>query len=214
MTTAVARTAVHAWARDALGPALILPDGCLDVIIRPDGQAIVAGPDATAREHHDQGRYLGVRFSHGLGPLVLGTPADQLTGRLVPLADVVGRARAAGLEAGDDVALRRWVARRLEGVHDDDPWAPAAFTAAAVGTPVATIAARAGLSARTLQRRCHARFGYGPQHLARVLRLQRALALARRGRAWADVAADAGYVDQPHLARESKALTGRAPTQL
>ncbi len=99
-------------------------------------------------------------------------------------------------------------------MHDDDPWAPAAFAAAAVGTPVTAIAGRAGLSARTLQRRCHARFGYGPQHLARVLRLQRALALRRAGRAWAVAAADAGYVDQPHLARECRALTGRAPTRL
>jgi AraC-like DNA-binding protein len=204
---------VHLWTRDASGPALILPDGCLDVIVRPDGEAVVAGPDVTAREHDDDGRFVGVRFSHGLGPLVLGVPADELTGRVVPLADVVGRA-GADLGAGDEPALRRWVARRLTTVHDDDPWAPAAYAAAAVGTPVTTIADRVGLSARTLQRRCHARFGYGPQHLARVLRLQRALAQHRRGSSWAGAAADAGYVDQPHLARECKALTGRAPTLL
>jgi AraC-like DNA-binding protein len=201
--------AVHLWARDASGPALILPDGCLDVIVGPDGEAVVAGPDVTAREHDAFGRHVGVRFSHGLGPLVLGVPADELTGRVVPLADVVGRA-----PVRDEASLRAWVARRLTTVHDDDPWAPAAFAAAAVGTPVATIAVRLGLSARTLQRRSRARFGYGPQHLGRVLRLQRALALHRRGQAWADVAATAGYVDQPHLARECRALTGRAPTLL
>ena len=205
---------VHLWTRDAAGPALILPDGCLDVIVRPDGEAVVAGPDVTAREHDAQGRHVGVRFSHGLGPLVLGVPADELTGWVVPLADVVGRAGAAELEVGSDVALRDWVARRLASVHDDDPWAPAAFAAASAGRPVSAIAAGTGLSARTLQRRCRTRFGYGPQHLARVLRLQRALALRRRGEAWADVAAGAGYVDQPHLARECRALTGRAPTRL
>jgi AraC-like DNA-binding protein len=206
-------TTVHPWTRIATGPALILPDGCLDVIVRPDGEVVVAGPDAVARESLDGGRHVGVRFSHGLGPLVLGVPADELTGRVVPLADVVGRAGAAGV-GGDATALRDWVVRRLATVHDDDPWAPAAFAAAAVGTPVGEIADRAGLSARTLQRRCRARFGYGPQHLARVLRLQRALALHRTGSTWAAVAADAGYVDQPHLARESRALTGRAPTLL
>lgn len=205
---------LHPWSREASGPSLILPDGCLDVIVRPDGVAVVAGPDAVAREYDDEGHHVGVRFSHGLGPLVLGVPADALTGRVVPLADVVGRAGAAGLEVGDGQALRRWVSRRLTAVHDDDPWAPHVFAAAAAGTPVTAIAARAGLSARTLQRRSHARFGYGPQHLARVLRLQRALALHRRGRSWADVAADAGYVDQPHLARECRALTGQAPTRL
>ena len=208
------RRSVHPWTREASGPALILPDGCLDVIVRPDGEVVVAGPDAVARESVDGGHHVGVRFSHGLGPLVLGVPADELTGRVVPLADVVGRDAAAGLEAGSAPLLARWVRRRLATVHDDDPWAPAAFGAAAVGTPVATIADRTGLSARTLQRRCRARFGYGPQHLARVLRLQRALALHRTGASWAAVAADAGYVDQPHLARECRALTGRAPTLL
>jgi AraC-like DNA-binding protein len=207
-------TTVHPWTRIATGPALILPDGCLDVIVRPDGEVVVAGPDAVARESVDAGRHVGVRFSHGLGPLVLGVPADELTGRVVPLANVVGRAAAAGLEAGEEPVLAAWVRRRLATVHDDDPWAPAAFAAAAAGTPVGTIAERAGLSSRTLQRRCHARFGYGPQHLARVLRLQRALAQRGRGRAWADAAAEAGYVDQPHLARECRALTGRAPTRL
>ncbi len=204
---------VHAWSREAAGPALILPDGCLDVIVCPDGEVVVAGPDVVARVHDAEGPFVGVRFSHGLGPLVLGVPADELTGRVVPLADVVGRAGAAGA-SGDATTLRDWVVRRLTTVHDDDPWAPAAFSAAAVGTPVGAIAAHTGLCARTLQRRCRTRFGYGPQHLARVLRLQRALALHSHGLGWADVAADAGYVDQPHLARECRALTGRAPTRL
>lgn len=84
--------AVHLWTRDVSGPSLILPDGCLDVIVRPDGEAVVAGPDVTAREHDEPGCHVGVRFSHGLGPLVLGVPADELTGRVVPLVDVVGRA--------------------------------------------------------------------------------------------------------------------------
>jgi AraC-like DNA-binding protein len=41
-----------------------------------------------------------------------------------------------------------------------------------------------------------------------VLRLQRALELARRGVPFASVAAEAGYADQPHFAREVRALTG------
>jgi AraC-like DNA-binding protein len=44
--------------------------------------------------------------------------------------------------------------------------------------------------------------------LVRILRLQRALALARRGHAFADVSATAGYADQAHLSREVKALAG------
>jgi AraC-like DNA-binding protein len=44
--------------------------------------------------------------------------------------------------------------------------------------------------------------------LARVLRLQRALVLARGGSPFAEVSAAAGYADQAHLAREVKALAG------
>jgi AraC-like DNA-binding protein len=73
---------------------------------------------------------------------------------------------------------------------------------------VAAAAARSGLGERQLRRRCEAAFGYGPKTLARVLRLQRALELARRGVPFASVAAEAGYADQPHLAREVRALTG------
>jgi AraC-like DNA-binding protein len=194
----------HTWTRDAAGPALILPDGCLDVIVRPDGEAVVAGPDAVAREHVGDGRYSGVRFSHGLGPLVLGVPADELTDRVVPLADVVG-------DVGD---VGTWLRTRMQDLPDDAGWARHAFSASARGDSVGAIADRLGLSARTLRRRCLARFGYGPQHLGRVLRLQRAVTRRRDGLAWGDVAAVSGYVDQQHLAREVRALTGRTPTQL
>ncbi|MFC5065565.1 helix-turn-helix domain-containing protein [Actinomycetospora atypica] len=193
----------HTWTRHAAGPALILPDGCLDVIVRPDGEAVVAGPDAVAREHVGDGRYSGVRFSHGLGPLVLGVPADELTDRVVPLADVVG-------PVGD---VGTWLRGRLRDLPDDR-WARFVFEASDRGVPVAAIADRLDLSARTLRRRCLTRFGYGPQHLGRVLRLQRAVTRRRDGRAWGDVAADSGYVDQQHLAREVRALTGRTPSAL
>ncbi|CAG6399478.1 hypothetical protein SCOCK_910011 [Actinacidiphila cocklensis] len=41
-----------------------------------------------------------------------------------------------------------------------------------------------------------------------MLRLQRALAMARTGTPFARVAADAGYADQPHLSREVRSLAG------
>lgn len=65
-----------------------------------------------------------------------------------------------------------------------------------------------GLSERQLHRRSLAAFGYGPKTLARVLRFDRALALAQDGVPLAETAALAGYADQPHLAREVKALSG------
>lgn len=49
--------------------------------------------------------------------------------------------------------------------------------------------------------------------LRRVLRLRRAVDLLRAGVAPAEVAARAGYADQPHLSREVRALAGRSPGQ-
>jgi AraC-like DNA-binding protein len=40
------------------------------------------------------------------------------------------------------------------------------------------------------------------------MRLQKAVALARGGRPFADVSVTAGYADQAHLSREVKALAG------
>jgi len=72
------------------------------------------------------------------------------------------------------------------------------------------------LNERTLRRRCHDIFGYGPKTLDRILRFQRFLQLARaRGTAgMAAVAAEAGYADQSHLCRELRRYTGLSPQQL
>lgn len=194
------------------GPRTILPDGCLD-LIHDGARLIVAGPDRAARAHSASGPFVGLRFSHGVGPQVLGVPADAVTDRVVDL-DGVWSARAARALNGrvdDDpeTALAAWV---RTAVGEPDPFGPRVFGAAACGLDVATIAARCGVSARTLHRRCLPVFGYGPQHLGRVLRLQRALARARAGTPWASVAALEGYADQPHLAREVRTLAGATPT--
>lgn len=59
-----------------------------------------------------------------------------------------------------------------------------------------------------MHRRSLTAFGYGPKTLARVLRLQRALALARAGVPYADTAARTGFADQAHLARDVRELAG------
>lgn len=82
------------------------------------------------------------------------------------------------------------------------------------GCSVAAAADRLGWSTRQLQRRTQPVFGYGPQHLGRVLRLGRALREADRGTRWSVVAAGAGYADQAHLSRDVRGLTGLSPSAL
>jgi AraC-like DNA-binding protein len=76
------------------------------------------------------------------------------------------------------------------------------------------IADRIGLSTRQLQRRSTAAFGYGAKTLNRILRMQQALELVRRGVRPADSAARTGYADQSHLSRDVKGMAGVSITEL
>lgn len=73
------------------------------------------------------------------------------------------------------------------------------------------------ISESQLRRRFETAVGYGPKRLGRVFRLQRLLDLIHQshGRAnWSQLAAAAGYTDQPHMINECLALTGGPPTAL
>ncbi|MFY1577514.1 helix-turn-helix domain-containing protein [Verrucosispora sp. WMMD703] len=190
------------------GSKRIVPDGCLDIIWW-DGTVFVAGPDTTAQVESvlPGSRYVALRFGAGTGPGVLGVPASELVDRRVPLDAVWPAVVVRAIAESDDpaAALTEAASRRWQGV---DRVMVALAGAAQAGLPVGSVAERCGLSSRQLQRRCNTAFGYGPKTLQRILRLQRALALARSGRSFATVAIDAGYADQAHLAREVRAMAG------
>jgi AraC-like DNA-binding protein len=203
-------------------PGPILPDGCTD-LIWGEGHLLVAGPDTGPHFMDDVAsgaRYVGLRFAPGQGPAFFGVPAHELRDRRVPLADLWPAARVrelaervSGATAPGRVLEEAATARLREtagpAVRDGGPGRTAAIAAAlARGLPVAEVARFVALSERQLHRHSLAAFGYGPQTLARVLRLVRALGLARAGVPYAQVAARAGYADQAHLAREVKALAG------
>ncbi|MFF9622917.1 helix-turn-helix domain-containing protein [Streptomyces griseosporeus] len=205
------------WTNTPAGPAgaPVLPDGCMDLLWH-EGRLLVAGPDT--RAYTPQGppaTWSGIRFPPGTAPALLGVPAHELRDRRVELTDLwpAGRARwlrarvaaAAGPEAGLEEAALLLAAE----TGPPDPLLGRLVAALDAGRPVGATADQLGLGARQLHRRALAAFGYGPKTLARVLRLQRALALARAGVPYADTAARAGYADQAHLARDLRQLTGR-----
>ena len=78
---------------------------------------------------------------------------------------------------------------------------------------VGELAHELGLSERQLLRRFDDAVGYGPKVLARVLRLQRLLALPP-GAGLAEAALEAGYADQAHMSAEVRRLTGLTPAEL
>lgn len=196
------------------GSGRVLPDGCMDLLWN-DGELVVAGPDTRAHLTGDApGRWAGVRFAPGTAPALLGVRAHELRDRRVALADLwpaaEARRLAARVNAADDPAdgLDEAALRLAADTAPADPLLSHLVGALDAGRPVAAVADEIGLGARQVHRRSLAAFGYGPKTLARVLRLQRALRLARAGLPYADTAACAGFADQAHLARDVRELAG------
>ena len=199
------------WSSVSTGDAVrVLPDGCMDLLWDGD-ELVIAGADTHAHvvERPAGAPMTGLRFAPGQAPRVLGAPADVFTNDRVALDSVWSPARVR--EVADDLAASCAPGTVLEELAlaastPADADADAALiehvaALAAAGCNSTAIAAKVGLSTRQLQRRSAAAFGYGAKTLGRVLRMQHALALARRGVRAADAAARTGYADQSHLAR-------------
>jgi AraC-like DNA-binding protein len=193
----------------------VLPDGCIDLIWGEDTGLFAAGPDTAAHLSTSPPgtRFAGLRFAPGVGPAVFGLPAHELRDQRVPLDALWPGAEARRLtervaSAADPGAALESLVRDREAPRTVTPRAPEIAAGLAVGASVRTVAEAVGLSERQLHRRCLDAFGYGPKTLARILRLQRALRLAHRGHAFADIAARTGFADQAHLARDVRALAG------
>jgi len=82
--------------------------------------------------------------------------------------------------------------------------------------PVGPLAAATGWSPRHFTARFRAQVGMAPKQFARVLRFQHAVTRMRGALepCWAEIAAAAGYYDQPHLNRDFRELAGVTPGEL
>lgn len=199
----------------------VLPDGCMDLIWYDD-ELLVAGPDTAAQvaDWRPGRRYVGLRFGAGVGPRVFGVPGHTLRDERLALGDVWEPALARRLheqlvDAPEPVAiLERAAAEAMRRNLPPDPIGAYLMRRATRGDRVAVLADDAGLSVRQLHRRCLDAFGYGPKTLTRIVRMNRALDLARAGMGLSDVAARAGFADQAHFARDVKELAGVPVTAL
>jgi AraC-like DNA-binding protein len=188
-------------------PVRVLPDGCMD-LMRMDGRFMVAGPDTTASVSPRDGEpFVGLRFHPGALPRLLGVPASELRNARVAVRDlrsVPPRTRSL-VELAADLAS--------DGPRPETaPWSLPLLSqvtgSLAAGSAVTDVAREVGWSSRTLQRQCRAVYGYGPATLRRILRFRHAMRLLGDGLPYIDVAARAGYADQPHLHREVRDLAG------
>lgn len=218
-----------AW---TIGPAsaaneTTLPDGSIDIVWSETGAPLLAGPDTrpVPSTRPPGTTVVGVSFRPGAARALLGIPAHELRDLRVPLADVWGRDATRleqRLDDGSPAArlklIKYGLQRRLERAEPPDELVAAAVTRLhrRVPRPVRELSRELGISERQLRRRFHATVGYGPKTLARVLRFQRMLAIARQGATYdlGQLAADAGYADQAHLTVECTRLAGLPPARL
>jgi AraC-like DNA-binding protein len=115
------------------------------------------------------------------------------------------------------VLLEEAMARRLAETRRPPP-ADIAFAARRLRESegrlaVASLAAEIGCSRKHLTQRFTREFGIAPKLLARVLRFDRAVRMARHGGALdlADLAYSCGYSDQVHLSRDFKEFADAPP---
>lgn len=168
-------------------------------------------------------RYLHQGAVHAVGllvrpealPVLLGAPGGRLVNAQVALADVAGPGwsalQSAVLAAPDDDAR---LALLFDGLRGAVAGAASAQHGAllqrlvrALQGPLAVACHDLAISRRQLERLCRAQFGMAPKQFQTIARLQQALhAAAHTG--GADLALQAGYYDQSHLARDLRRLAG------
>jgi AraC-like DNA-binding protein len=160
---------------------------------------------------------------------LLGLPAGELAALDLPAEAVLGgvcaelrdRVRSAAgwperFAVLDEILLRR---AADADVAPEVSWAWHELLRAGGATRVSELAAGTGWSERHLTSRFRAEIGLAPKAAARVVRFDRARKLLVRKLTagddylLADLAADCGYFDQAHLAREFRALAGCPPSQ-
>jgi len=217
---------------DAHASALIVPDGCVDVIVdlAGAGRAFVVGPMTRPRvvtdvDAHD---FVAVRLRPGAAPAFFAAALDEWKDVHVELKDAWrdGGRLVELVGEGDDpdqrrIAFARELARRMAGAPERVSAATRAVALARAvreaepETSVAALAAALGFTRQHLARVLGETSGLAPKMLQRIARMQRALELLQNdpSAGLARIALDAGYSDQPHFTGELKALTGRTPLE-
>lgn len=159
---------------------------------------------------------------------LLGLPAAELAGDTVDLAALLGRRTGPLLDrlaaAPDwphrftllDAELGALAARGRgdRGVPPEVGYAWDRLDETGGNLRIAELAREVGWSRRHLAERFRAETGLAPKAAARVIRFERACDRLRvpPRPTLAEVAADAGYVDQAHLARDFRDLAGLTAT--
>jgi AraC-like DNA-binding protein len=220
-------TSMNTGSGDESTHPMVVPDGCIDIILINNEAPMVVGPWTIPFVARDGcGTVIvGARFHPGCGPGLLGLPASTLLNQSVPLNAIWSNAECApfvGITDQQSLPARRSamemaLLNRLTHADAVDETMNAAiqWLAANPHGRIEQLGEWIGLGGRQLQRRFATAVGYGPKLFQAVLRFQRLLHLAVRTSAprnLAQFSADVGYADQAHMTREVRRFSGSPPT--
>jgi AraC-like DNA-binding protein len=218
----------------------VLPfDAPLELAVLPNGErtprrftALVGGFHTTPAVIRHDGNQHGIQLhvTPAGARALFAMPAAEVVGDAVPLdtlwgsgaGELLDRLHDAGCWQERFAVLDRYLLRvaagRSEvpsGVRDETAEAFRRLLVTDGRLGVAALADEVGWSRRHLSDQFAAEYGLAPKELARVLRFERSKAMfVRPGRSTlAVIAAECGYADQAHMAREWRALAGSSPTQ-
>ncbi|WKG04398.1 AraC family transcriptional regulator [Mycolicibacterium sp. HK-90] len=204
-------------------------DGSLSVD-DPSGRrqpgGLVAGLDPGERYlRGDRIECVEVRLSPVVVHAVLGVAPAELTRAVVAIEDLWGRDAARIREQLGDApswqdrfaVTEAALARRCESGRSVDPevnWAWRRIVDSRGGVRVEELAVEVGWSRKRLWSRFRSQVGLPPKRAAKLVRFDHAAHRLAAGASVARVAAEYGYVDQPHLHRDVVAFTGMTPAAL
>jgi len=171
-------------------------------------------------------KILGVRFHpHGANRM-LRTPASELTDSVVALGDISSHLDAVADRLHDCHSVELQL-RVIEDVAEDLSaknarthdaailFAASEFERTHGLASISDVARQLGISVRQLERRFLSAVGVAPKLFCRLMRFKRVVrAMDGPANNWTDTAINAGYYDQPHLIRDFRQFTGKAPTAL
>lgn len=218
--TRIAQLRASLWVSVPEQAASLAEAGPGSSLIVPDGQIVIAGADSLARTFTGSGSpAVGLRFDPGVLPQLLVASASELADRVTPVDEVIKRTRIGprGTDGGAAASVTGSARTLLDmAVYlagrvslDPRPMALAEYLDVRSGPPgqtVAEAAAEFAYSPRQLRRLSAEWFGYGPKHLAKILRWQSACELIAAGWTRTAAASEVGYADAAHLRRDERSL--------
>ena len=206
-------------------PQRVLTYPAFNAVIMPE-RADLYGPDARVQVQELRGSSwaVGILFRPAAGPLLTATDPVALAGASEPLptapAGQVRQVMEAAVYPRDELVrvLRGWLLPIAVGVDDRGRLVNEACRLAEEDpaiTRAADLAARLGVSPRSMERLVRAHIGVTPKWLIECRRLQHAATtlFTAPETDLSVLAADLGYTDYPHFSRQYQRVLGETPRE-